>query len=58
MPTLVGADGTMTSRPMIVQESDRDGVLWFFASDESRIGQGALLRCPAHVSLVDNDSSL
>lgn len=58
MLTLLAADGTMSSRPMTVQDIDDDGALWFFASDESLIGQGALSHSQAHVSLVDGDASL
>lgn len=36
MLTTTDADGTMTSRPMALQESEFDGDLWFFAARDSR----------------------
>ena len=35
MLTTVGADGSLVSRPMGVQDVDFDGDLWFFADDDS-----------------------
>lgn len=36
MLTSIGADGTLLSRPMALQETEFDGDLWFFAERDSR----------------------
>src|SRR5579875_401208 len=50
MMTTVGHDGTMSSRPMAVQNTPFDGVLWFLTRSDS--GKVDELRNDQHVTLT------
>ena len=53
MVTTVTPDGTLHSRPMVTQDVEVDGELWFFCSDESAIGSDLAAEPGINVSYVD-----
>jgi general stress protein 26 len=56
MLTTTDADGTLTSRPMAVQEAEFDGDLWFFAQRDSRQVEHLRRQPAVGVSLASSDS--
>ena len=56
MLTTVDADGTLTSRPMAVQEAEFDGDLWFFAQRDSRQVEQLHANPDVGVALSSNDA--
>lgn len=39
MLTTIGTDGALASRPMMTQEIDPTGILWFFAAEDGALAQ-------------------
>ncbi|HYD33171.1 MAG TPA: pyridoxamine 5'-phosphate oxidase family protein [Methylophilaceae bacterium] len=50
--------GHLVSHPMTNQQIDQEGVLWFFASDQSHIAHNISLNPEVNVSFVRHDESL
>ena len=50
--------GHLISHPMTNQQVDRDGVLWFFASDQSAIAHNISLNPEVNISFVRHDENL
>ena len=50
--------GHLVSHPMMNQHIDQEGVLWFFASDQSSIAHNIMLNPEVNVSFVRHDESL
>lgn len=50
--------GHLVSHPMTNQQIDEDGVLWFFASDQSPLAHNIALNPEVNVSFVRHDESL
>ncbi len=53
MLTSVGADGSLHSRPMTVQEVQEDGTVWFFTSATASAAYESEENCRVNVSYVD-----
>src|SRR3954451_23638800 len=56
MLTTVGADGSLVSRPMGVQDVDFDGDLWFFADADSHKVAEIEHGSPANAAFADSSS--
>lgn len=56
MLTTIDADGTLTSRPMAVQETEFDGDLWFFAQRDSHQVSQIRANPRVGVALSSNDA--
>ena len=54
MLTTVGADGSLVSRPMGVQDVDFDGDLWFFADADSHKVHEIEAGSPANAAFADS----
>lgn len=50
--------GHLVSHPMTNQQIDQEGVLWFFASDQSSIAHNIMMNPEINVSFVRHDESL
>jgi len=50
--------GHLVSHPMTNQQIDHEGVLWFFASDQSSIAHNIALNSEVNVSFVRHDENL
>ncbi|HYG31765.1 MAG TPA: pyridoxamine 5'-phosphate oxidase family protein [Methylophilaceae bacterium] len=50
--------GHLISHPMTNQQIDQEGVLWFFASDQSHIAHNISLNPEVNVSFVRHDENL
>lgn len=58
MLTTVDGDGLLRSRPMVVQEIDDDGCLWFFTSRNTEKVQDAVKDARVAVNFVDAHEEL
>jgi general stress protein 26 len=58
MLTSVGADDTLHSRPMLVQEVQDDGTIWFFTSKSASAAYESEENCRVNVSYVDAKRSI
>lgn len=56
MLTTTGADGTLISRPMAMQEVEFDGDLWFFAARDSRKIAHLTARPQVNVAVGSSDN--
>lgn len=54
MFTVADRRGSLTSRPMITQQIDADGVMWFFTSLQARLREDLMRRPYTNVSFCDN----
>src|SRR5262245_3833764 len=57
MLTTVAPDGSLRSRPMITQEADFDGTLWFFTRDPSGKTDEVQREEQVNVSYADQDEN-
>ncbi len=58
MLTSVGEDGTLHSRPMMVQHAQEDGTVWFFTSRNASAAYESEENCRVNVSYVDAKRSI
>lgn len=58
MLTTVSSDNALVSRPMTSQKVDKDGLLWFYVSDESAVSQQIAARPDVNVSFASPEDSL
>lgn len=58
MLTTIGAENKLESRPMTSQEVDKDGLLWFFVSDEAAVTKQIERNAAVNVSFADPADSL
>jgi general stress protein 26 len=58
MFTTQDEQGRLVSHPMINQQIDEEGVLWFFASDQSSIAHHIALNPEVNISFVRAEESL
>jgi len=58
MLTTVAADNTLVSRPMTNQKVDKDGLLWFYVSDESAVSKQIDVQPNVCVSFTALEDSL
>ena len=53
MITSVSVEGSLRSRPMVTREFEDDGVLWFFAADNSALAEDLQAEHAVNVSYAD-----
>jgi len=58
MFTTVDEHGQLISRPMMNQQVDQSGFLWFFTSDESKVSHNIAVQPGVNVSYADHDENL
>lgn len=58
MFTTTDRRGCLTSRPMITQQIDADGVMWFFTSLQSRLREDLVRKPHANISFCDTKEFL
>src|SRR4051812_43952254 len=58
MLTTIGADGSLVSRPMGVQDVDFDGDLWFFADADSHKVHEIEAGSPANAAFADSTAGV
>ncbi|GAC1406475.1 MAG: pyridoxamine 5'-phosphate oxidase family protein [Burkholderiaceae bacterium] len=58
MLTTVSADSRLLSRPMTSQKVDKDGLLWFFTSDEAAVSTQIDNNPAVNVSFASHEDSL
>ena len=58
MLTTVDADNTLRSRPMTSQKVDKDGLLWFFTSDQAAVSEQIEANPAVNVSFTSHEASL
>jgi general stress protein 26 len=58
MLTTVGDTGALFSRPMTSQRVDKDGLLWFFVSDQAAVAQNIEHNSSVNVAFAKPEDSL
>ncbi len=58
MLTTIGAGHRLSSRPMTSQKVDKDGLLWFFTSDQATVAQDIGNNASVNVAFAAPDDSL
>lgn len=58
MLTTIGSDNTLLSRPMTSQNVDKEGLLWFFTSDQATVAENIEHQPAVNVSFAAPGDSL